>query len=91
MSYATIAAMTANGSLIQRLTAAAAEEEKSVPYSQWVMDHIWDLAATPGWAAAWESALAGGVADPGADESVITDGMILAAVQPMPADSSPEA
>jgi hypothetical protein len=44
------------------------------------------LAATPGWAEAWESAVAGGIVSPGSDPGVITDGMILAAVQPMGAD-----
>jgi hypothetical protein len=39
------------------------------------------LAAQPGWAAAWESADAAGNPDPGSDPAVITDGMILAAVQ----------
>lgn len=85
MSYATIALISSNGSLYNRLVAAAAEENKTKPYETWVTENRWDLAATPGWAAAWESALAAGIPDPGADEGVITDGMILAAVQPMPA------
>lgn len=86
MSYATIAAITQSGALYQRLTAAAAQEGKN-PTSpgSWVSANIWTLAASPGWAAAWESAIAGGVTDPGANEGVITDGMILSAVQPIPA------
>lgn len=83
MTYATIAAIARDQDLFPRLTASAAEEHKAKPYDGWVAEHIWDLAATPGWAAAWESAVAGGVARPGADEGVITDSMILAAVQPM--------
>jgi hypothetical protein len=39
------------------------------------------LAIQPGWREAWESALASGVENPGADPAVITDGQILAAVQ----------
>jgi len=75
--------MANDPSLANRLTAAAAEENKTSPYEAWVSTRRWDLAATPGWAAAWESAVAGGDPDPGANELVITDGMILAAVQPM--------
>lgn len=83
MTYATIAAMAADNSLFLRLTAAAAEENKPPPYESWVAERRWDLAATPGWAAAWESAVAGGVTDPGIRNDVITDSMILAVVQPM--------
>lgn len=86
MTYATIAAITQSGALNQRLTAAAAQEGKD-PTSpgSWVSANIWTIASSPGWSAAWESAVAGGVTDPGANEGVITDGMILAAVQPLPA------
>lgn len=90
MSYANIAAITQSGSLYQRLTAAAAEEGKN-PTSPgaWVSEHIWELASSPGWADAWASAVENGVADPGANEAVITDGMILAAVQPIGAPEPP--
>lgn len=84
MTYAMIAAITQSSSLMNRLTAAAAEEKVTEPYGGWVYDHIWDFAAMPGWAAAWASALAAGVTDPGANEGVITDGMILSAVQAIP-------
>ena len=83
MTYANIAAITRSTSLIDRLTAAAAEENKPIPYDAWVREHMWDFAAAPGWAAAWGSALASGIVDPGASETVITDGMILAEVQAM--------
>lgn len=83
MTYANIAAITRSTSLIDRMTAAAAEENKTPPYDGWVRQRVWDLAATPGWATAWGSALASGIVDPGSSEGVITDGMILAAVQPM--------
>lgn len=83
MSYSTIAMIAADMALQQRMTAAAAQEGKTRPYPDWVLEFQWDLAATPGWAAAWDSALASGISNPGADPSVITDGMILAAVQPM--------
>lgn len=84
MSYAIIAAITQSSSLINRLTAAAAQEGKSdTSPGSWVSAHIWAIAASPGWASAWGSAAAGGVTDPGANEAVITDAMILAVIQPM--------
>jgi hypothetical protein len=83
MTYNSIADMAGNIPLRQRCTAAAAQENKPKPYEGWVDDHRWELAATPGWSEAWDSAVAGGNPNPGADEAVITDGMILAAVQPM--------
>ena len=50
---------------------------------EWTTERSWDLAATPGWADAWESAEASGITDPGASETVITDAMILSRVQPL--------
>lgn len=84
MTYSDIATITESPSLRRRLTAAAAQEHKTPPYESWVAQNIWAIAASPGWADAWASAVAGGVTDPGANESVITDGMILAVVQPIP-------
>lgn len=83
MTYRTISEIATSMTLRPRLVAAAAEEKKPRPYEAWVAEWAWDLASTPGWEEAWESAQAGGVPDPGADDSVITDPMILAAVQPM--------
>jgi hypothetical protein len=82
MSYSTIHAISQSQSLRNRCSAAAAEQ--GVPAGEedhWVYTHALRLAAQPGWSAAWESALTSGVEDPGADPGVITDGMILAAVQ----------
>jgi hypothetical protein len=83
MTYKTISMIANDPYLRPRLTAASAEQQKTRPYDNWVAEHIWELAATPGWATAWESALAAGVENPGDDEGVITDMMILSAVQPM--------
>jgi len=47
----------------------------------WSQAHRWQVAAQPGWADKWDSALAGGIERPGLDDSVITDGDILSAVQ----------
>lgn len=84
MSYSGIAAIVDDYAMRQRLTAAAAEENKPAPYPDWVAGRIWDLAATPGWSSAWDSAVAAGITQPGSRDDVITDAMILAAVQPMP-------
>jgi hypothetical protein len=80
MSYKTVADIAESYSLVRRLNAGAAKEsiDNNV---QWVQTYRWELASQPGWDAAWDSAVAGGVADPGSDEAVITDGMILSGVQ----------
>lgn len=83
MSYWDVAQMAADNDLLAREQACAAQEElppDSSPF-QWVAEHALDLAASPGWDAAWASAVAGGNAAPGRDPAVITDGMILSAVQ----------
>lgn len=76
--------MADNVALTRRLAACAAQQKKTKPYEAWVSEHRWDIAATPGWAAKWESALAADPdSDPGANEACITDQDILSAVQPM--------
>lgn len=82
MSYNNIAAIARDFDLQQRLIACAAEQGHTEPET-FIEAHIWTLAASPGWAAAWGSALATDPpnARPGYDESVITDGNILSAVQ----------
>lgn len=84
MTYITVAAMVENLSLIKREYAAIAKEGVDPPEA-WQDQHRWKLASSPGWDAAWDSALAAHPDDPeydpGADAGVITDGMILSAVQ----------
>lgn len=67
-------------SLQRRVIACAALEGLASPV-QWAVDHSWPLAAQPGWGAAYASALESNNLNPGKDEAVITDSMILAAVQ----------
>ena len=43
--------------------------------------HMWRICAEPGWGDAYASALAANVERPGLDGAVISDAMILAAVQ----------
>lgn len=81
MSYATHAAIVASGSLRQRITACAAQEGAANPPA-WVNSVIWTLPAAD-WIAAWSSMEAGDPGgDHGANEAGVTDGMILAVVQP---------
>src|SRR6187402_1043112 len=84
MTYKAVAEIVASDSLLVREHAAIAKEGIDPP-EVWQNQHRWKLAASPGWDAAWDSALAGHPDDPdydpGADQGVITDGMILSAIQ----------
>jgi len=92
MSYLTQSEVSANTSMTNRVAQAAAEEGKSTSPDQWTVTHRRAWAAAPGWDDAWESARASHpedpTYDPGADEAVITDGMILSQVQAMPGDTT---
>ncbi len=80
MSYNSVASMAEDLALNRRLTAAVATEGILDPKG-WLYPRNWQVVAAPGWDVAWDSALASGVPNPGADEGVITDGMILSSVQ----------
>lgn len=84
MSYLTQSHIASNGTMSDRLAQAAATEGFTEPDS-WASNNRRTWAASPGWDAAWESALVAHeddpTYDPGTDEAVITDGMILSAVQ----------
>jgi hypothetical protein len=84
MSYATQSLIAQDQDFIARCNAAAAVEvppETSPNPLAWVAEHIWQLATSPGFDAAYESALAAGVGRPGWESSVIPDADILAAIQ----------
>ena len=89
MTYSIQNLIANNHALLDRASQAVAQEtDGPTPEpDRWVWDYRRDFAAAPGWDAAWESALvahAGENAyDPGADDAVITDGMILSQVQAM--------
>lgn len=84
MAYNTIIAMAASPSLTARIAAAAAGEGHVDPV-RWASDHAWALAAEPGWADAWQYALDEATLnvnpDTGQRDDVISDAMILSAVQ----------
>jgi len=80
MAYYDVALMTMDPDLRLRVKACVVLE--SIPSAEsWVANHPWELAKQPGWDAAWASARAAGKESIGADEGVISDDMILSAVQ----------
>jgi hypothetical protein len=80
MSYATHAAIAGNYAILQRCTAAAAQEGVTEP-DRWINGKRWHL-PTSEWVAAWESAEAANPGDDhGADPAVVPDPMILSRVQ----------
>ncbi len=84
MAYTDIVEMATNATLRTRFAAAAAAEGEDDP-SRWAADNAWHLAASPGWADAWayaeDTATVNQNPDTGMRNDVITDGMILSAVQ----------
>lgn len=64
-----------------RTSACVSNENRAVDPGAWTSDNRWHMAAAPGFAEAYASALAANVPNPGRDTSVISDDMILAAVQ----------
>lgn len=98
MSYRTHAVMARNESLMQRFTAAAATE--GIPQaSTWVQQNMLYMVKADA-IAAWDKALAAASSDDGdpdkaidmgLDESVVTDQMILSAVQARKAELEPAA
>lgn len=87
MSYLTQNEIASSKTMMNRVAQAAAQENVGGDPDRWTYDNRRDWAAAPGWDAAWESAKASHPDepdfDPGADEAVITDAMILSQVQSM--------
>ena len=82
MTYWTVALMSKDADLLDRVTACVAIEGERDP-ELWTQKHKWAVAGQPGWGDSWEYALNVGH-DPttiGQDPSVITDQAILSAVQ----------
>lgn len=80
MSYYDISLLAADNDFIMRTRACVATEGEPDPIA-WTNEHIWNMAGTPGFGDKYSYALATGVENPGRNESVISDGDILAAVQ----------
>lgn len=83
MSYYDVSVMARDGHLRERIAACAAKEGVTVPQpTQWADENQWQLVASPGWEEAWQYAReVGEIQRLGLDEGVISDTMILAAVQ----------
>lgn len=84
MSFSALASMTQDQALINRVAACVATEGAALPPDHplaWAANHIWEVAATPGWADAYEDAISAENPAPGLDGQVITDPMILTAVR----------
>jgi hypothetical protein len=86
MSYLTQSKIAVNPYMTTRVAQCAAEEGQAEPDS-WAGQHSRQWGASPGWDEAWEYAVNTHPDepdyDPGADETVITDQMILSTIQPM--------
>lgn len=91
MSYLNQSEIAGNSFMFARVAQCAAQQDVPDP-DNWTNVNRREWAASPGWDDAWASAQAAhegdpppgpGEApyDPGADEAVITDGMILSEVQ----------
>lgn len=83
MSFSTIARCAADEVFGQRTRAAYAKEGVDQPDPAWYQQR-WAVAADPSIEPPYESAVIGDNPNPGGDESVITDGMLTAAVQAHP-------
>jgi hypothetical protein len=85
MAYFSQYQMAYDSDLAGRVTQAVASEVQSghtdVDPERWAADKRHHWAASPGWDAAWESALAAQNPNPGRDGAVISDLMILSTVQ----------
>ena len=90
MSYSAQAQLSNDSDFHARVSACAAVEiPKLYQPRQWASDHIWWLAAAPGFADAYEYAILNENPRPGNDPAVITDAMILAAVQALETEMAP--
>jgi hypothetical protein len=87
VSYLTQNDIANNSAMMNRVAQAATQEAIAADNDRWTYENRRAWASAPGWDAAWDSALASHPDDPdydpGTDEAVITDGMILSQVQSM--------
>src|SRR5262245_31740359 len=86
-SYYSISQIALDDDMVERMRACTTQEMYTGSVSlitnalDWVTNNRYVWASSPGWGAAWDSALAANNPSPGKDPGVITDGMILATVQ----------
>lgn len=82
MSYNTIYRCAHDQSFMARVEACCAQENEITPNAS-MFKVVYPVATAQDVEAAYASALASENPNPGGDESVITDGMILSHVQPL--------
>lgn len=83
MSYSTMAQSVNDGALRQRVIACCAREER-FPAEQAAEAVIWKIAGDADIEAAYAAALTADNQNPGGDETVVSDAMILSIVQANP-------
>lgn len=83
MAYWDMSQLAFDNDFTLRIAACYGTETQSVDPNSWATAHAWQIAAAPGFADAYASAIAGGVPNPGRDPAVISDAQILSAVQPL--------
>ena len=81
MSYHGQALLAQDLEFRHRVTACVGTQFTNMPPQSWTDQHIWQVAAAPGFGDAYTYALETNVENPGADPAVISDEQILAAVQ----------
>lgn len=87
MAFSDIALLSGDGDFINRTRACVTTEGESDPVG-WSMANQWQMAAAPGFGDAYASAIVNGINRPGNDPSVISDAMILSAVQALRSDDA---
>lgn len=93
MSYTAIAQMQRDPDIRDRVSACVAMEVPNVYPEGWVQEKAWLFATQPDWTVAWDNALSTHANEenyrPGHDPLVITDQMILSAVQLIASNQAP--
>lgn len=79
MSYRTQAILAKDADLLERVAACAATQGIVNPVT-WAYENQWKLSAEPGWDTAYSAAVNSMYKHPGNSEDIITDAMILTAV-----------
>lgn len=88
MSYRTQAILSQNDQLLMRIAACASTQGIPGPVG-WVYERQWEFSAQQGWDTAFSAALTSNTANPGNQETIITDAMILTAVKALKAVAAP--
>lgn len=83
MAYSDQALLSVDADFVNRIAACAAVEIDlgDTQPVDWAVRNVWFIAAAPGFADKYASALASGVERPGNDPAVISDADLLSAVQ----------